>query len=41
LQPKELKCIQSNGMILMAEDKDGRLVLVSPTEKVSEGSQVK
>ncbi|OFX80104.1 MAG: methionine--tRNA ligase [Bacteroidetes bacterium GWE2_29_8] len=41
LQPKDLKGIQSNGMILMAEDKNGKLVLVSPVEKVTEGSPVK
>jgi len=28
-------------MILMAEDKDGNLVLVSPVDKVSNGSTIK
>jgi hypothetical protein len=28
-------------MILMAEDKDGRLVMVTPAETVSNGSMIK
>ena len=41
LEPRKIKGIESKGMILMAEDKDGKLVLVSPAEKVSNGSMVK
>jgi methionyl-tRNA synthetase len=41
LEPRMIKGIESKGMILMAEDKDGRLVLVSPLEKVSDGSIIK
>ncbi len=41
LAPRKLRGIESQGMILMAEDKDGKLVFVSPTEKVSNGSEVK
>ncbi|MEA4968503.1 MAG: methionine--tRNA ligase, partial [Bacteroidaceae bacterium] len=41
LAPKELKGIQSQGMILMAEDKDGKLVFVSPKEKVVNGAEIK
>lgn len=41
LEPRKIKGIESKGMILMAEDKDGKLVLVSPTEKVSNGSMIK
>lgn len=41
LAPKELKGIQSHGMILMASDSDGKLVFVSPVENVSNGSEVK
>ncbi len=41
LEPRKIKGIESKGMILMAEDKDGKLVLVSPVEKVSNGSMVK
>lgn len=38
--PKKLKCIDSNGMILSAEDRDGRLVLITPSQKVAEGCNV-
>lgn len=38
--PKKLKGIDSNGMILSAEDRDGRLVLVTPSQKVAEGCNI-
>jgi methionyl-tRNA synthetase len=41
LEPRRIKGIESKGMILMAEDKDGKLVMVSPSEKVSNGSIIK
>jgi len=41
LEPRKIKGIESKGMILMAEDKDGKLVLVSPADKVSNGSMIK
>ena len=41
LEPRKIKGIESKGMILMAEDKDGKLVMVSPVEKVSNGSAIK
>lgn len=41
LKPRKLRGIESQGMILMAEDKDGNLVFVSPTQPVSNGSEVK
>ncbi len=41
LAPRKLRGIESQGMILMAEDKDGSLRFVSPTEKVNNGSEVK
>ncbi len=41
LQPRELKGITSHGMILMAEDADGRLVFVSPSDKIWNGGEVK
>ena len=40
LAPRELKGIESRGMILMAEDATGKLVLLSPADKVKSGSQV-
>jgi len=41
LEPRTIKGITSHGMILLAEDADGKLVLVTPTEGVSNGSEVK
>jgi methionyl-tRNA synthetase len=41
LEPRKIKGIESQGMILMAEDKDGKLVIVTPSEKVSNGSTIK
>ncbi len=41
LPPRKLKGIVSQGMILSAEDADGRLVVISPSAQVSPGSQVK
>jgi methionyl-tRNA synthetase len=41
LEPRELKGIMSQGMILMAEDADGTLKFVSPVDKVKNGSGVK
>lgn len=41
LAPRKLKGIESQGMILSAEDLNGRLVVISPSDKVSSGSQVK
>ncbi|MEI6140915.1 MAG: hypothetical protein WCP85_16725, partial [Mariniphaga sp.] len=41
LAPKMLKGIESQGMILMAENPDGSLVFVTPASKIKEGSEVK
>jgi methionyl-tRNA synthetase len=41
LAPKTLKGIESQGMILMAEDADGSLVFVTPATKIKEGSEVR
>lgn len=42
LQPRELRGITSNGMILMAENPDGKLFFVAPAgDKVVNGSTVK
>jgi methionyl-tRNA synthetase len=40
LAPRDIKGIQSQGMILMAEDKDGKLSFVSPAAMVSNGSVI-
>jgi len=40
LTPRKMRGIESNGMILMAEDADGKLKFVSPGEAVNNGSSV-
>ena len=40
LQPRKLKNIESNGMILMAEGADGKLQFVAPEEKIKEGGAI-
>lgn len=40
LPPRTMKGIISEGMILCAEDKDGRVVLVSPEKDVESGSEI-
>jgi methionyl-tRNA synthetase len=40
LAPREIKGITSQGMILMAEDKDGTLAFVSPEKGISNGGGV-
>jgi methionyl-tRNA synthetase len=41
LAPKMLKGIESQGMILMAENENGSLVFVSPEGKIKNGSEIK
>jgi len=41
LEPRKIKGIESKGMILMAEDWDGKLVMVTPADKISNGSAIK
>lgn len=40
-EPRKLRGIMSEGMILSAEDTDGKLVLIQPKSGVSNGSEVK
>ena len=40
LAPRKIRGIESNGMILMAEDADGKLVFVQPGRKTTEGSTI-
>lgn len=40
LAPRKMRGIESNGMILMAEDKNGKLHFVSPATLIDTGSQV-
>jgi methionyl-tRNA synthetase len=41
LEPREIKGILSQGMILMAENNEGKLSFVSPTEEMHNGSVVR
>lgn len=41
LEPRKLRGIDSQGMILLAEDANGKLVFVQPTESVANGSEIK
>ncbi len=41
LEPRKLKGVLSEGMILSAEDADGKLSVVSPAANVTPGSEVK
>jgi methionyl-tRNA synthetase len=40
LAPRKLKGIESNGMILSAEDENGKLHLINPEEIINPGSGV-
>jgi methionyl-tRNA synthetase len=40
LAPRKMRGIESQGMILMAEDKSGRLHFINPEGKIDEGSSV-
>ncbi len=40
LAPRKMRGIESNGMILMAEDKEGKLHFINPDDKINEGSPV-
>jgi methionyl-tRNA synthetase len=40
LAPRKIKGIESQGMILMAENSNGELVFVSPGEKTNEGAMI-
>jgi methionyl-tRNA synthetase len=41
LQPRKIRGIESNGMILMAEDSDGKLHFVKPTTAIQSGAEVR
>jgi len=41
LEPRKIRGIESHGMILMAQDADGRLEFVAPLSDVRNGSEVK
>jgi len=41
LAPRKMRGIESNGMILMAEDKEGKLYFVKPESVIENGSEVR
>jgi methionyl-tRNA synthetase len=41
LEPRKIKGVESKGMILMAEDADGKLTFVSPSDNIGNGSTVR
>jgi len=41
LAPRKMRGIESQGMILMAENKEGKLIFVSPLEHADAGSEVR
>jgi methionyl-tRNA synthetase len=41
LAPRKMRGIESKGMILMAQNEDGKLIFVSPLNNASNGSEVK
>ncbi|OPZ41883.1 MAG: Methionine--tRNA ligase [Euryarchaeota archaeon ADurb.BinA087] len=41
LAPRTIRGIESKGMVLLAEDENGKLVFVTPEKKISNGSPVK
>lgn len=41
LAPRKMRGIESNGMILMAEDKEGKLFFVQPETVIGNGSEVR
>ncbi|MNW22593.1 Methionine--tRNA ligase [compost metagenome] len=41
LEPRDIKGITSQGMILMAENADGRLDFVNPTTAIKPGSTIR
>jgi len=41
LEPRKIKGIESQGMILMTEDSEGKLVFIAPKEKVLSGTEIR
>ena len=41
LEPRKIRGIESQGMILMAEDSDGTLQFVEPSSSIKNGSEVR
>ena len=41
LEPRKIRGIESQGMILMAEDKEGKLFFTAPSDKINNGSVIR
>jgi methionyl-tRNA synthetase len=41
LAPRTIRGIESKGMVLLAEDENGKLVFVAPEQEIKNGSPVK
>jgi methionyl-tRNA synthetase len=41
LEPRKMRGVESQGMVLMAEDADGKLRFVQPSDEVPSGSEVR
>ncbi|TXI82495.1 MAG: hypothetical protein E6Q44_01765 [Flavobacteriales bacterium] len=41
LEPRKMRGVESQGMVLMAEDEQGRLVFVQPKDTVAPGGEVR
>jgi methionyl-tRNA synthetase len=41
LAPRKIKGIESQGMILMAENADGKLILLSPEQVAESGAEIR
>ena len=41
LEPRKIRGVESQGMILMAEDDEGNLMFISPTDGIDSGSEIR
>lgn len=41
LEPRKIRGVESQGMILMAEDDAGKLMFISPTDRIDSGSEIR
>jgi methionyl-tRNA synthetase len=41
LEPRKMRGVESQGMVLMAEDANGKLVFVQPKDAIGTGAEVR
>ena len=41
LEPRKIRGVESQGMILMAEDDAGKLMFISPTDRIDSGLEIR